>query len=228
MKVKDLPEAERPRERLIKYGKENLSNEELLSIILKSGSGKKSVKEVSLDLLKEIKNIEKLKDITKEQLQKVKGIGSVQALTILSAIELGKRIYISNDYKNKIKLNSSNNIYEYMKYELLDKKQEYFYCLYLNQKKELIERKLLFMGTLNRSVVHPREVFKNAYLCSASGIVCVHNHPSGDISPSREDIHLTDALVEIGKINGIPIIDHIIVGDSNYYSFYEEGKIMNL
>lgn len=228
MKVKDLPESERPRERLLKHGKESLSNEELLSIILKSGNGKKSVKEVSLDLLKEIKGIKNLKNVTKEQLQKVKGIGNVQALTILSVIELGKRIFISSNQSSKVILNSSNSIYEYMRYELLDKKQEYFYCLYLNGKKELIERKLLFMGTVNRSLVHPREVFKNAYLCSASGIICVHNHPSGDVNPSREDIHLTDSLVEIGKMNGIPIIDHIIVGDDNYYSFYEEGKIMNL
>jgi len=228
MKIKDLPLSERPRERLLKYGKESLSNEELLSIILKSGNSKLSVKDISLELLKEINGIENLKDITKEQLLKVKGIGSVQALTLLSVIELGKRIYIENDYSNKIKLNSSNNIYEYMKYELIDKKQEYFYCLYVNGKKELIERKLLFMGTVNRSVVHPREVFKNAYLCSASGIICVHNHPSGDITPSREDIHFTNALVELGQMNGIPIIDHIIVSDNNYYSFYEEGKIINL
>ena len=115
-----------------------------------------------------------------------------------------------------------------MKYQLYNKKQEYFYCLYVNQRKELIERKLLFMGTLNRSVVHPREVFKNAYLCSASGIICVHNHPSGNVNPSREDIRLTNSLVELGQVNGIPIIDHIIIGDNDYYSFYEDGKIINL
>ena len=84
------------------------------------------------------------------------------------------------------------------------------------------------MGTLNRSIVHPREVFKHDYLCSASGIICIHNHPSGDIKPSREDIRLTNALVEIGNMNGIPIIDHMIIGNDNYYSFYEDGKIVNL
>lgn len=228
MKVKDLPINERPRERLIEYGKENLSNEELLSIILKTGNGKVSVREISNNLLNYFNGIENLKNATKEQLQNVKGIGKVQALTILSVIELGKRIYMMSNGENKILLNSSRAIYDYMKYQLYDKKQEYFYCLYVNQKKELIERKLLFMGTLNRSVVHPREVFKNAYLCSASGIICVHNHPSNDISPSREDIRLTNALVELGQVNGIPIIDHIIVGNDNYYSFYEDGKIINL
>lgn len=228
MKVKDLPINERPRERLIEYGKENLSNEELLSIILKTGNGKVSVREISNNLLNYFNGIENLKNVTKEQLQNVKGIGKVQALTILSVVELGKRIYMMSNGENKILLNSSRAIYDYMKYQLYDKKQEYFYCLYVNQKKELIERKLLFMGTLNRSVVHPREVFKNAYLCSASGIICVHNHPSDDISPSREDIRLTNALVELGQVNGIPIIDHIIVGNDNYYSFYEDGKIINL
>ncbi len=228
MKVKDIPQMERPRERLIEYGKENLSNEELLSIILKSGNGKKSVKEISLDLLNEFGGIENLKDATKEQLQKIKGIGLVQALTILSVIEIGKRIFVNASSKDKMILNTSSSIYQYMKYQLLDKKQEYFYCLYLNTKKELIERKLLFMGTVNRSVVHPREVFKHAYLCSASGIVCIHNHPSGDVLPSQEDIRLTNSLVELGYVNGIPILDHIIMGNDQYYSFYEEGKIINL
>lgn len=228
MKVKDLPLKERPRERLIEYGKENLSNEELLSIILKTGNGKLSVKEVSNNVLNYFNGINNLKDATKEQLQQIKGIGLVQALTLLSVVELGKRIYMNDNISDKLLLTSSNSIYNYMKYQLYDKKQEYFYCLYVNQRKELIERKLLFMGTLNRSVVHPREVFKNAYLCSASGIICVHNHPSGNVNPSREDIRLTNSLVELGQVNGIPIIDHVIIGDNDYYSFYEDGKIINL
>lgn len=228
MKVKDLPLKERPRERLMEYGKENLSNEELLSIILKTGNGKLSVKEVSNNVLNYFNGINNLKDATKEQLQQIKGIGLVQALTLLSVVELGKRIYMNDNINDKLLLTSSNSIYNYMKYQLYDKKQEYFYCLYVNQRKELIERKLLFMGTLNRSVVHPREVFKNAYLCSASGIICVHNHPSGNVNPSREDIRLTNSLVELGQVNGIPIIDHVIIGDNDYYSFYEDGKIINL
>lgn len=228
MKVKDLPVAERPRERLMEYGKENLSNEELLSIILKTGNGKFSVKEVSNNILNYFNGINNLKEATKEQLQQVKGIGLVQALTLLSVIELGKRIFVSDTKQKRILLNSADSIYNYMKYQLLDKKQEYFYCLYVNQKKELIERKLLFMGTVNRSVVHPREVFKHAYLCSASGIICVHNHPSGQINPSREDIRLTNTLVELGQINGIPVVDHIIMGNDDYYSFYDDGRIVNL
>lgn len=227
MKVKDLPESERPRERFLKYGVESLSNEELLSIILKTGNKNRSVKELSIDILKCIKSIDELKNITKEQLESIYGIGIAQSLTILSVIELGKRIYMSNDNKKKTILNSSDKIYEYMKYELLDKKQEYFYCLYLNTKKEVIKKKLLFIGTVNHSIVHPREVFKYAYLCSASAIICIHNHPSNDINPSMEDIRLTNSLVELGKMNGIPIIDHIIIGDNKYYSFYENNKIIS-
>lgn len=225
MKVKDLPESERPRERFLKYGVESLSNEELISIILKTGNKNRSVKELSIDILKCIKSIDELKNITKEQLESIYGIGQAQSLTILSVIELGKRIYLSNDNKKKIILNTSDKIYDYMKCELLDKKQEYFYCLYLNSKKELIEKKLLFIGTVNHSIVHPREVFKYAYLYSASAIICIHNHPSNDINPSTEDIRLTNSLVELGKMNGIPIIDHIIIGNDNYYSFYENNKI---
>lgn len=228
MKVKDLPISERPRERLQNVGVENLSNEELISIILKNGNRKKSVKELSQEIIKEAGSIENLKSLTKEQLQKIDGIGPAQSYTILSTIELGRRIYMSKSNDSKVILNSSMKIYEYMKYQLWDKKQEYFYCLYINQKKELIERKLLFMGTINRSIVHPREVFKYAYLCSASGIICVHNHPSSDIHPSKEDIRLTNSLVELGRMNAIPVVDHIIMGNDNYYSFYEEGKIINL
>lgn len=228
MKVKDLPELERPRERLLQVGVENLSNEELLSVILKSGTKNKSVKEMSLEILKDFNGIANFQTVTKEKLQQIKGIGLAQALTLLSVVELGRRIYQNQKPFLKLSLRSAGDIYQYMKYELKDKKQEYFYCLYVNTKKELIERKLLFMGTLNRSIVHPREVFKHAYLCSASGIICIHNHPSGDITPSKEDIHLTNSLVELGKVNGIPILDHIIIGEDQYYSFYEDGQIMNL
>ncbi len=117
-----------------------------------------------------------------------------------------------------------NKIYEYMKNELIDKSQEYFYALYLDSKKNLIDKKLLFIGTLNKSIVHPREIFKYAYLLSASSIICVHNHPSGDTIPSIDDINLTKNLVKIGKIQGINVVDHIIIGD-NYYSFFENGDI---
>lgn len=225
MKIKDIPVSERPRERLIEYGSNSLSNEELLAIILKQGTKNKSAKDLGLDLVNNIDSISSLDSITLEKLINIKGIGQAQALTLLACIELGRRIFLKKDYDKKYILSNSRKIYEYMKYLLINKKQEYFYCLYVNSRKELIERKLLFMGTVNSSPVHPREIFKNAYLNSASGIICVHNHPSGDIMPSKEDLFLTDNLVKIGKINGIPILDHIIIGNDNYYSMHDSGII---
>ena len=228
MKIKDIPVENRPRERLIQYGVENLSNEELLSIILKTGSKNKSVKELANEVLKLSDGIDNIKNISFEQLLKIDGIGITKATSLISVIELGKRIYLNGRNIKHLSFRNAYEIYENTKYLFLDQKQECFYCFYLNNKNVVIERKLLFMGTINRSVVHPREIFKYAYLTSASSIVCVHNHPSGDVTPSREDIRLTNALVELGSLNSIPLVDHIIVSNDNYYSFYEEGKIINL
>lgn len=222
--IKDLPLLDRPRERLYIYGSSSLSNEELLSIVLKSGYKSKSVKELSETLLKEIDDITNLKDISINKLISIKGIGKVKAITLIASIELGKRVYEQKDLI-KVKLDSSKIIYDYIKSDLMFKKQEYFYCLYLDTKKYLIDKKLLYIGTLNKSIVHPREVFKYAYLLSADSIICIHNHPTGDTIPSKDDIILTNKLKEIGKINGINVIDHIIVGNNNYYSFYDNNDM---
>lgn len=218
--IKDLPILERPRERLLKYGVDYLSNEELLSIVLKSGTKNTSVKELSNNILKEIDDITALKDISLNTLTKINGIGKVKAITLLASIELGKRVYQNKD-KVKVKLDNSKKIYEYIKKDLINKKQEYFYCLYLDTKKNLIEKKLLYIGTLNNASVHPREIFKYAYILSASSIICIHNHPTNDTLPSKEDIIFTKKIIEIGKIQGINVIDHIIVGNNNYYSLYD-------
>lgn len=218
--IRDIPKCERPRERLIAYGVEALSNEELLAIILKSGTRNKSVKSLASEVLNNAVEIDRLKDCGINLLTSINGIGETKACEVLASIELGKRIYLIGQ-KNKYKIKTSKDVYNLMKYDLSLKQQEYFYCLYLNNKNEVLERKLLFMGTVNKSLVHPREVFKYAYLSSASGIICIHNHPSGDVNPSRDDIILTEKLVEIGRIQAIPIIDHIIVGDDSYYSMSE-------
>ncbi len=221
--IKDIPKSERPRERLKKYGRENISNEELLSIILNTGTKNKSVKDISNLILSKINDIADLKDITLNSLKQIDGIGEVKAIKILASIELGKRVYMDKNLVN-IKMDTPEKIYNYMKNEVEGKNQEYFYAIYLDSKKNLIDKKLLFIGTLNKSIVHPREIFKYAYLLSASSIICVHNHPSGDTIPSKEDLNLTKALVEIGKIQGINIIDHIIIG-KNYYSLYQNGDL---
>ena len=222
-KIKNIPISERPRERFIKYGKENLQTSELISIILSTGIKDKSVIDLSNNILNNINDISELKDMTLNKLKNIEGIGEVKAIKLLSSIELGKRVYYDKN-QTKIKLTTADKVFNFIKDDFKNKKQEYFYALYLDSKKNLIEKKQLFIGTLNQSIVHPREIFKYAYLLSASSIICVHNHPSLDSTPSKEDIILTQNLVEIGKINAIKIIDHIIIG-KDYYSFYENGYI---
>ena len=225
--IKDIPLLERPRERLITYGSETLSNIELLSIILKTGTKGESVYELSKRLLKELGSIYNLKNTNKEILTKIKGIGTAKAVELLATVELGKRIFINNINDSKTKYNNSKIIYENNKYLFLDKKQEYFYCLYLNEKKELIERKLLFMGTVNKSLVHPREIFKEAYLLSASSIICMHNHPSGNPAPSVEDELITQKIKEMADCLEIEFIDHLIVGKHCFYSFASKKIYQN-
>lgn len=224
MKIKEIPASERPREKLLKYGKENLSDSELLAIVLKTGTKNCNVNELAINTIKELEGIENLKNTSLNTLLKIKGIGKAKAIELMSLSELSKRINKKIVIEEKTKYINPNIIYNHNKHLFDNKMQEHFYCLYLNAKKQLIERKLLFMGTLNRSVVHPREIFKEAYKLSASSIICMHNHPSGDINPSNEDIILTNSLIKLGKLNGIPVVDHIIVGDDNYYSFFEENK----
>jgi DNA repair protein RadC len=224
MLIKEIPEDERPRERLINYGASNLSNEELLSIILRCGTKNRSVKELSTDILKEFKTLSNLRNATLNKLLSINGMGLSKSTILLAIMELSKRIYFENNYK-KIVLNNPEKIFNHTKYIFNNKKQELFYCLYFNNKQQLIGKELLFVGTVNQSTTHPREIFKYAYLYSASAIVCLHNHPSGDINPSREDIIFTDALVEIGRMQKIPIIDHIIVSNNSYYSFQDNGRL---
>lgn len=222
---KNIPESDKPRERLYQYGSENLSDEELISIILKTGTKGMSVKEVSLKLLENVGDIKRLKDIGINTLMGINGIGRVKAIEIKAAIELGRRIYIENNKLSGVILNNSLKIYEYFKDLVGNKKQEYFYTVYVDTKGRYIDKKCLFVGTINNSIVHPREIFKEAYLLSANGIICIHNHPSGDPTPSKEDVMITKKIKEIAMIHGIRLVDHLIVGVNSYYSFYEDNKL---
>ncbi len=223
--IKDIPLNERPRERLINKGVEYLSNEDLLAILLKTGTKENSVKVLASNILKQLDNISNLKDINLERLIKIKGIGKAKACELLAAIELGKRLNKKIDNLNQIKIYSSNSIYEYYQDKLKDKLQEFFYCVYLDTKNHIIKDKLLFIGTINESLIHPREIFKEAYLLSASSIICIHNHPSGNVTPSNNDIVMTKQLIEVGKILGIKVLDHIIIGKNNYYSFNDNSLV---
>ena len=152
-------------------------------------------------------------------------MGISKSCIVLALIEWGSRIFIDNIEDNKVTLSTPESIFLYTKYIFYNKKQGMFYVLYFDSKYRLIGKELLFKGTVNKSTIHPREIFKYAYLYSASSIVCIHNHPSGDVTPSNEDIILTNALVEIGQIQKIHVVDHIIVSSKKYYSFSDNGKI---
>lgn len=225
-KIKDLPISERPRERLKEIGVTNLSNKELLSIILKTGTKDKNVGDLALDILKKY-SLEDFKSLTISELTKIKGVGEVKAIELLASIELGKRIFLKESKKLK-KLDSPKVIWEATRYLFSGLKQECFYALYFNTKQELITKKLLFMGTINQSTIHPREIFKEAYRVSASSIICMHNHPTGKVNPSKEDILFTEKIIKTGNIQGIPVLDHIIVSDNNYFSFYENKDSLNI
>lgn len=225
-KFKELPDDEKPRERLRRYGASSLSDSQLLAVILRNGCHDKNVYDLALEILKHFP-LSEIQNSSFYDFISIKGIGEVKALEILATIELGRRIFLRKDH-SLVSLKSPKDIWLDVRYLINNAKQEYFYCYYFNQKQELLERKLLFMGTVNRSIVHPREIFKEAYRLSASSIVCIHNHPSNCVNPSKEDVLLTDHLVRTGYIQGIPIRDHIIVGEDSYYSFFEHHNILNL
>jgi DNA repair protein RadC len=225
VKIKDIPESDRPMERLIEYGAETLSNEELLAILLKTGTRDISAKELSSLLLSKIGGIKKLTNINFEYLNKFKGIGKSKACILLSTLELSHRINKEVDTIKNIKLNNTEVVYKFYKDKIGEKKQEYFYCVYLDNQKKVLDDKLLFIGTINYSVVHPREIFKEAYLLGASAIICIHNHPGGNVLPSKQDIEITNNLVQVGKLLGIKVLDHIIICKEKYYSFLENHDI---
>ena len=225
VKIKDIPLNDRPMERMLQYGVESLSNEELIAIILKTGTKGNSAKELSGMLLSKIGGIKKLININYEYLNKFKGIGKSKSCILLATIELSKRMSKEIDTIKNIKLNNSELVYKFYKDKIGDKKQEYFYCVYLDNQKRVIDDKLLFIGTINYSVVHPREIFKEAYLLGASAIICVHNHPGNNPFPSKQDIDVTNNLIEVGKVLGIKIVDHIIICMQKYYSFVENNDI---
>ncbi len=225
VKIKDIPISDRPMERLIENGVETLSNEELLAILLKTGTKDMSAKELSSLLLSKIGGIKKLTNVNFEYLNKFKGIGKSKACILLSALELSHRINKEVDTIKNIKLNNTEVVYKFYKDKIGEKKQEYFYCVYLDNQKKVLDDKLLFIGTINYSVVHPREIFKEAYLLGASAIICIHNHPGGNVLPSKQDIEITNNLVEVGKLLGIKVLDHIIICREKYYSFLENNDI---
>lgn len=223
-KIKNIPLDDRPRERLINKGARNLSNEELLSIILGSGTKNLSVKNLSSLILSKSGSISDLSKLNYYDLIKIKGVGMAKACTILSLIEISKRINRKTESVDRLKFNSPDKIFNFYK-TVIDENQEEFYVIYLDAKKRVIKDKLLFVGTANHSLVHPRDIFKYAYSLNSTFIICMHTHPSSDPYPSENDILVTQRIKKIGDIMGIKLIDHIIITKYNYYSFLENGQI---
>jgi len=224
MKLKELPTNELPRERLINNGVESLSNEELISIVIRTGTKNISVKEVSNNILSSVSSINELSNIELNELSKIKGVGLVKAVTLKASIELGKRV--SNiEITNLMKLNNSNIVHETFKSLFIGLKQEKLLAIYLDNKKRLLSYKIITIGTKDQTMFHPRDIIYNAIKCNASGIIIMHNHPSLDITPSKEDINMTNILIESSNIVGIPLLDHLITNTKNYYSFFKESKL---
>ena len=218
-----MPKEERPRERLIEYGASSLSNEELLAILLRTGRKDLSVMELSKNVLYHLESLQDLKRITVHELLLINGIKEAKATTIIAAIELGKRL-ASLHVHRKVKLASPIDVYHLLNHELSFLEQEHFICLYLNTKSELIKKETIFIGTINQTLIHPREIYKHAIKLSAAAIIFVHNHPSGDSLPSKADYQSTASLMESSDIIGIDIIDHIIIGHHEFYSLKEHKK----
>ena len=216
--IQSTPEHDRPREKLERKGVGSLSNLELLMVILGRGMQGKDVKSLSKEILKIVENDPQNFDL--KQLQSINGIGLAKASQILASFEFAKRFLI----KDKTKIQNVDDIIE-LANEIRGKKQEHFLTLTLSGSGSLIEKRVVFKGTINQSIIHPREIFADAISDRAAGIVFVHNHPENDPEPSHEDIAITKRLVEVAQLVGIQIIDHVIVTEDEYFSFQAEGLL---
>jgi len=211
VKLKDTPKFDRPREKMEKYGPSKLSDIELLAILLRTGTKDSNVLKLSQKILQKFKN-EKFVNITISELKTIHGLGTAKACEIIACFELGKRIL--KDKKSYILL-SPKDVWERME-DIRGSKKEHFVVFYLDSRNQEIQREIISIGTLNESLVHPREVFEGAVKNNASSIIIAHNHPSGNIEPSQADIEITKKLVHAGKILDIRIIDHIIVANNSW------------
>ncbi len=220
IKVKDLPRIERPREKLVRYGPERLSNSELLAIILRTGKRGENVIELAEKILKKY-GAEKLPHLSLDDLKKIKGIGIAKACQIIACFELAKRLLKE---RKRESYTTPKDVWDQLR-NIRDNKKEHFVVFYLDTRGREIVREVISVGTLNESLVHPREVFEPAIRNLCARIIVAHNHPSGDPAPSREDIEITKRLVDAGKILGIELVDHVIVTRDSFFSFKEKGLI---
>lgn len=222
--IKEMHSSDKPRERLLTYGADKLNNQELIAILINSGSREESSLTLANNIIKDFKTIRDLRDITYQELTSIKGIGQAKAVTILAMIELAVRMH-THSLEEEVYIKSPEDVSLLLMEKLRYYQQEHFVVLYLSTKNMVIHQDTLFKGSLNTSIVHPREIFKEAVKRSAAAIICVHNHPSGDPTPSHEDIEVTKRLKECGELIGIDFLDHIIIGSGRYLSLKEMNYI---
>ena len=217
-KIKDIPKIDRPREKFLQKGADALSKSDLLAILLGSGIKGKNVRELSESIIKKFgKNF---LNITVDDLLEISGIGQAKALQITSAISLVKRFY-ADEKSNETIIKNSQDVLS-LTYDLRDKKKEHLVCLYLNARNSLLKKEIVSVGLLDKTLLHPREIFYPATELNAASVILIHNHPSGDSSPSEKDNQIVEKIVQAGEIMGIPVIDFIIISENNHYSFYEK------
>jgi len=217
--IREIAPEQRPRERLKANGIENLNDAEILAMILQNGSFGENVIDLSHRLINTF-GLEKLKTLSLQELMKIKGIGLAKAAKLIASFELSKRVN-SGKICEKVVSNAADIASHYME-KLKDKKKEYFIAVFLDSKNKIIKDEVISIGTLNSSLVHPREVFKEAIKCSANAIILVHNHPSGDCEASDTDINISNRLKDVGTLIDIKIIDHIIITKTKYNSIFDQ------
>jgi DNA repair protein RadC len=223
--IHDLPVTERPRERLIKFGVESLSIPELLALILGRGTKGRSVLITASELLQKYKSLKNMANVSVNNLCSVPGIGEAKATQLKAALELGKRLEDDSIPITKTTVKSPDDITRIVRKELKGKKKEHFVVALLDTRNHLIAVKTISIGSLDTSIVHPREVFLEAVTNSAASVIFIHNHPSGNPEPSEEDIKLTRQLIDAGKMLDIEVLDHIIIGDSGHFSMKAKNLI---
>lgn len=225
MKIREMADTEKPREKMMRSGRETLSNAELLAILIRTGTGGRSAVDVAGEVLSiDRKGLVYLAECTPSELAGIRGIGDAKACQIMAAVELGQRIATA-PRPHAEKASGVTEIVDIYMERMRYYKKEFFNALLLNAKNEIISEENISVGDLSSSQVHPREAFNPAIRKSAASVVFVHNHPSGDPTPSREDINVTMRLAEAGRILGIRVLDHIIIGDGTYVSFKQENII---
>ncbi|TVY04054.1 RadC family protein [Cohnella terricola] len=221
-RIREIPFEERPRERMQQYGAEALSHAELLAILLRTGSSNESAVHLAQRILNESGGLRRLAESNWEEWTSIRGIGPAKALQLQASIELGRRVARSK-LPEMIKISCPQDAADLLMEELRHRREEHFVCLFLNTKNQVIGRQTLSIGSLNASIVHPREVFRAAIRRSSAAILCAHNHPSGDPTPSSEDLQLTKRLGEAGQLIGIELLDHLVIGDNRFISLKEMG-----